>query len=166
MSTVSPPTPAFRLLIRPSRRNLIIALSLSLAFAIIYGILALQQAFGGEYVVQDDARQHIFWMQRYLDPGAFPNDLIADYFQSAAPLGYDLLYRTLARLGLEPHLVARVLPFFFGAHCRRLWVFFSVLRYFRCPWRHSSPQPFSIKACGVRMKSLLVRLGPFYIRCF
>jgi len=114
MSTVSPPTPAFRLLIRPSRRNLIIALSLSLAFAIIYGILALQQAFGGEYVVQDDARQHIFWMQRYLDPGAFPNDLIADYFQSAAPLGYDLLYRTLARLGLEPHLVARVLPFFLG----------------------------------------------------
>lgn len=63
-------------------------LSLSFAFAIIYGLIALQKAFSNEYVIQDDARQHVFWMRRFIDPDLFPNDLIADYFQSVAPWGY------------------------------------------------------------------------------
>lgn len=46
--------------------------SLSMTFAAIYGTLALQKAFSGEYVVQDDARQHVFWMRRFLDPELFP----------------------------------------------------------------------------------------------
>ncbi|MGJ3254530.1 MAG: hypothetical protein ACFE0J_25860, partial [Elainellaceae cyanobacterium] len=72
----------------PSTRTaLVFWFCLSLTFAAIYSLLALQQAFSADYVVQDDARQHVFWMQRFLNPDLFPDDLIADYFQSVAPAG-------------------------------------------------------------------------------
>ncbi|MEM9768071.1 MAG: hypothetical protein AAF892_09355, partial [Cyanobacteria bacterium P01_D01_bin.71] len=84
----------------------------SLAIALCYGWLALQQAFAGEYVVQDDARQHVFWMQRFLAPDMFPNDLIADYFQEAAPLGYAAFYQLGAILGVSPLFLSKILPLF------------------------------------------------------
>ena len=52
--------------------------------------------------MQDDARQHVFWMQRFIDSELFPHDLIADYFQSVAPTGYTTLYRIAAALGSIP----------------------------------------------------------------
>jgi hypothetical protein len=82
----------------------------SLAFAAIYGVLGLQQAFGSDYVVQDDARQHVFWMQRFMDAGLFPGDLIADYFQSAVPIGYTSVYRLGALLGIDPMIFNKLLP--------------------------------------------------------
>lgn len=85
-------------------------LCLSLTFAAIYSWLALQKAFAGEYIVQDDARQHVFWMLRYVDPELFPNDLIADYFQSVAPLGYRTLYLWAADLGISPLVFNKLLP--------------------------------------------------------
>ncbi len=53
-------------------------LSLSLTFSGIYSYLALREGFSNPYIVQDDARQHVFWMERFLDSELFPNDLIAD----------------------------------------------------------------------------------------
>lgn len=88
--------------------------SLSLTFAFIYGVLALQQAFSSEYVVQDDARQHVFWMQRFLDPDLFPGDLIANYFQSVAPAGYATFYKLITSLGINPLLLSKILPVFLG----------------------------------------------------
>lgn len=87
---------------------------LSLVFATLYGILALQQAFSGEYVVQDDARQHVFWMRRFLNPDLFPHDLIADYFQSVAPWGYTTLYQIFAFFGIDPLDLNKVLPLILG----------------------------------------------------
>lgn len=93
-----------------AQRSVVFWLSLSLTFAAVYGVLALQQAFSSEFMVQDDARQHVFWMQRFVDPTLFPNDLIANYFQSVAPLGYSWLYRLAAGLGIEPLLFSKLLP--------------------------------------------------------
>ena len=87
---------------------------LSLLFAAICGVLGLKQALHGEYVVQDDARQHVFWMARFVDPDLFPHDLIADYFQSAAPYGYTALYRLMAEIGLDPLLFSKLLPMGLG----------------------------------------------------
>lgn len=83
---------------------------LSLSFALVYSIMALQQAFGNEYVVQDDARQHVFWMQRFVDPNLFPNDLIADYFQSVATFGYTTVYKVGVFFGIEPLVFNKLLP--------------------------------------------------------
>ncbi|MBD2546698.1 hypothetical protein [Planktothricoides raciborskii] len=88
--------------------------SLALTFATIYGGMVLQQAFTGEYVIQDDARQHIFWMQRFIDPGLFPNDLIADYFQTVAPWGYTNLYRLMTWVGITPILLHKLSPIILG----------------------------------------------------
>jgi hypothetical protein len=103
------------------------------AFAMLYALLcatfALRQAFAGEYVLADDVRQHVFWMVRFIDPKLFPNDPIADYFQSIAPPGFVALYRLSAAFGFDPLLASKLIPFalglltagyFFGAALRLL----------------------------------------------
>ncbi|MGB3614498.1 MAG: hypothetical protein WBA10_11965, partial [Elainellaceae cyanobacterium] len=60
--------------------------------------------------VQDDARQYLFWMQRFSEPALFPGDLIADYFQSVTPLGYVGLYRLGTAVGLDPFAFNKLLP--------------------------------------------------------
>ena len=96
------------------RSTVVFWLVLSLAFAVLFASLGLQQAFRAEYVVQDDARQHVFWMQRYLDPTLFPHDWIADYFQSIAPTGFAALYRIPTALGINPLLFNKFLPLGLG----------------------------------------------------
>ncbi|PSB17220.1 hypothetical protein C7B69_17390 [filamentous cyanobacterium Phorm 46] len=97
---------------RTSRSHTIFWLILSLTFAAIYGILGIKQAFSGEYIVQDDARQHVFWMMRFVTPELFPNDFIANYFQSIAPAGYSTLYKLAATIGIHPLLFHKILPLF------------------------------------------------------
>lgn len=89
--------------------------SLSLTIAAIYSGLALREAFSHAYIVQDDARQHVFWMQRFIDGELFPHDLIADYFQSVAPVGYTAIYRIAAAFGIHPFLFNKLLPPILGA---------------------------------------------------
>ncbi|MGD1939074.1 MAG: hypothetical protein ACFCA4_16195 [Cyanophyceae cyanobacterium] len=97
-----------------TRREWWFWLALSLAFSASFGWLAYQQGTAGPYVVQDDARQHVFWMQRYLDPALFPDDPIADYFQGVAPVGYRGLYWGIAKLGISPLDAVKWLPIFLG----------------------------------------------------
>ena len=99
---------------KPTKSQWIFWLSLSFTFAALYGFLGLQQAFSSEYVVQDDARQHVFWMQRFLDPQLFPNDLITNYFQSVAPAGYTAFYQLFAQFGINPLLLNKFLPILLG----------------------------------------------------
>lgn len=89
-------------------------LTLSFLFALFYSYLALQKAFSGEYVIQDDARQHIFWMLRFTDKELFPNDLIADYFESVAPAGYKFLYWLVNKIGINPIVLSKLLPSILG----------------------------------------------------
>jgi hypothetical protein len=99
---------------KPTRSQISFWFGLSLIIAFLYSLPALQQAFGSEYVIQDDARQHVFWMQRFLNPQLFPNDLTADYFQSVAPWGYTTFYWIFATLGIEPITLSKILPSILG----------------------------------------------------
>ncbi|MBE9129698.1 MULTISPECIES: hypothetical protein [unclassified Coleofasciculus] len=99
---------------KASKSQKVFWLSLSLTFSVIYALAALQGALGSEYVVQDDARQHVFWMRRFLDSQLFPGDLIADYFQSVAPWGYATFYRLFAIAGIDPMGLSKVLPLVLG----------------------------------------------------
>lgn len=58
----------------------------------------------------DDAREHVFWMFRYINPHLFPHDSSADYFQSLAPGGYAMFYRLLAQAGIDPLLASKLIP--------------------------------------------------------
>ena len=92
------------------KNQLIFWFSLSLTFAIIYGLMLWKQIFSFEYIIQDDARQHVVWMQRFVDSQLFPNDLIADYFQSVSPIGYSTIYKSMASIGIHPLLFSKILP--------------------------------------------------------
>jgi hypothetical protein len=83
---------------------------LSLSFAFFYGILGLLKAVRNEYVVQDDAREYVFWMQRFIDPELLPHDLIADYFKSITPPGFATVYQLMASLDINPLLLSKILP--------------------------------------------------------
>ena len=98
---------------RTSSRQAMFWFGLSLAFAMIFGILALRQAFSNEYVVQDDMRVYI-WMQQFVDPELFQHDLITDYFQSVTPTGYAAFYWLMACVGVEPLFLSKVLPTVLG----------------------------------------------------
>jgi hypothetical protein len=89
--------------------------ALSIITAILFSLIGLQLAFQSSYAIQDDARQHIFWMQRFVDPDLFSQDLIADYFQSVAPNGFIYLYKILNLIGIEPILTSKILPLILGA---------------------------------------------------
>ncbi|MBW4638535.1 MAG: hypothetical protein KME05_09915 [Gloeocapsa sp. UFS-A4-WI-NPMV-4B04] len=95
---------------KKSPDQIIFWFSLSLTFALIYSFLQLKQAFSSTYVVQDDARVYVSWMQRFLEPDLLPNDLLSDYFQSVTPSGFTAFYRLLAVIGIEPLLVSKLLP--------------------------------------------------------
>jgi hypothetical protein len=87
-------------------------LSCSLVIPLYYGIISSYYALSQDYIVQDDVRQHVVWLQRFVDPQLFPNDLIADYFTSLAPVGYKFFYWMMAKLGIEPVILAKILPLF------------------------------------------------------
>jgi hypothetical protein len=92
------------------RKSVIVWFALSLAFASYYSFLALQEAFKSGYVVQDDAREYVFWMQRFVEADLLPNDLIANYFQSITPLGYVALYKLAVTFGINPLNFSKILP--------------------------------------------------------
>ncbi|MGV0029192.1 hypothetical protein [Phormidesmis priestleyi] len=115
-----------------TKRSIGLWLSLSLSFAIYYGSLTLQKAFRAEYVVQDDAREYVFWMQQFSDPTLLPHDLIAQYFRSITPPGYAALYQVMAMLGVQPLLLSKVLPIGLGL-IATLYGFGICLRLFPLP---------------------------------
>jgi hypothetical protein len=83
--------------------------ALSLAGSLYFGIVTLLYVLHQPYIVQDDARQHVVFLQRLVET-RFSQDLIADYFTAIAPAGYKLLYWSAAKLGISPLAFAKLLP--------------------------------------------------------
>lgn len=106
--------PLRKFLMTPTRRwsdpRVVFGYTLSIVVAVYYGYLVLQSAFSAPFVVQDDARQHVFWMLRFVNAELFPQDFMADYFAAQAPAGYTWLYRTAAEWGIHPLTFNKILP--------------------------------------------------------
>ncbi len=83
---------------------------LSLTFSALFSGLVMKEAFSGEYIIQDDARQFVSWLQQLQDPALFQQDLIADYFKSVTPIGYRTLYQGMSIIGIQPILLSKLLP--------------------------------------------------------
>ncbi len=86
------------------------ALALALVYAAVPTVKGLIEAFSGPYVVQDDARQFLFWMRRWFDPALFAGDLNAQYWQGVTPVGYQAIFRAAALLGIDPMVLDKLLP--------------------------------------------------------
>ncbi|MGK7876031.1 MAG: hypothetical protein AB4426_22845 [Xenococcaceae cyanobacterium] len=96
------------------RPQMIFWFTLSMTFTASFGMQVLQKAFSGEYLIMDDARQYVFWMQRFVDPELFPNDLIADFYQSVSPRGFSGFYQLMAMVGINPIVLNKLLPIVLG----------------------------------------------------
>ncbi|MEO0867319.1 MAG: hypothetical protein AAFY17_02500, partial [Cyanobacteria bacterium J06642_11] len=65
-----------------THRQKVWGLVISLVVAAFYGYLAMQKGFAADYVIQDDARHYLFWMARFRDPNAFPNNRRSDHSET------------------------------------------------------------------------------------
>jgi len=68
-------------------------------------------ALVNEYVINDDVRQQIFWMQQWQDPELFRHDLLAEYARHYVPWGVKGLYWLAAGL-MSPLWFSKLLPGF------------------------------------------------------
>ncbi len=98
----------------PFNPRMIFWFTLSLMFSITFAIPPLLKAFSGEYLIMDDGRQHLFWMQRFVDPDLFPNDIIAEFYQSITPSVVSGTYHLMATLGINPLVLNKILPGILG----------------------------------------------------
>jgi hypothetical protein len=85
-------------------------LLLSLSVPVYFGLISLHHALSQDFIIQDDARLHIVWLQQFVDPDLFPNDVIAHYYQTIQASGFKGLYWLIAKLGIEPLQLAKLLP--------------------------------------------------------
>lgn len=77
--------------------------------AVVFGI-AHRHAFLSAYVINDDVRQQIFWMARWLDPRLYPQDLLSTYANVYVPPGVKALYYLAAKgFGCDPILFSKLL---------------------------------------------------------
>jgi hypothetical protein len=69
-------------------------------------------------VIDDDARQHVYWTYTFQEPTLFRHDLLTDFAASpkVAPLGYRALYLVGARL-MDPLLFSQVLSLLLLSAC-------------------------------------------------
>lgn len=72
-------------------------------------VLAHLEAWSHPYVINDDVRQQIFWMLKWLDPQLFKGDLLADYARHYVPWGVQGLY-WLATWVTDPISFSKFLP--------------------------------------------------------
>lgn len=98
----------------PFNPRMIFWFTLSLMFSITFAIPPLLKAFSGEYLIMDDGRQHLFWMQRFVDPDLYPNDIIAEFYQSITPSVVSGTYQLMAKLGIDPLVLNKILPGILG----------------------------------------------------
>lgn len=67
------------------------------------------QALTNPYIINDDVRQQLYWMQQWLDPELFPDDLLTDYARHYVPWGVKGLY-WLASVAVDPIYFSKLLP--------------------------------------------------------
>lgn len=71
-------------------------------------VLANREAFTNPFLINDDVRQQIYWMQQWQDPELFQNDLLTEYAKEYVPLGIKVIYR-VASLFVSPVLFTNIL---------------------------------------------------------
>jgi len=80
------------------------------AGAVVY-VISQWNAITNEYCVMDDVRQQVYWMQRWIDPGLYDNDLLSRYAQNYVPWGVQAVY-FLGSFLMNPVQFTKVTAFF------------------------------------------------------
>ena len=107
-------------------------LLLSILVAALYSVSGLKLAFSSAQIIQDDARQYLFWMQQFNDPQLFQNDLITSYFQTVTPLGYSTLYKVVSYLGIDIFFFNKISTLLLGI-ITTIYIFLVCVEIFSVP---------------------------------
>ncbi|QAZ66028.1 hypothetical protein C3Y92_01730 [Solidesulfovibrio carbinolicus] len=84
-------------------------MAVCLLSALVFAV-AHRLGLASPYVVNDDVRQQLFWMARWLDPGLYPSDFLSDYAAAYVPAGVKALYFAAAKgFGCDPILFSKLL---------------------------------------------------------
>ncbi|MFA4903626.1 MAG: hypothetical protein WC600_12895 [Desulfobaccales bacterium] len=83
-------------------------LAVALMSGVIF-ILAHFPALTNPYIINDDVRQQIYWMQQWQDPALFVSDFLTGYARQYVPWGVKGLY-WVASWGVPPLYFAKILP--------------------------------------------------------
>lgn len=71
--------------------------------------IAHRHAFLSPFIINDDVRQQLFWMARWLDPALYPPDLLSAYAAAYVPNGVKAVYYLAATLaGIGPLLCSKL----------------------------------------------------------
>ena len=81
-------------------------------------VLAHFPALTNPFIINDDVRQQLYWMQQWQDPALFPGDFLTGYARDYVPWGVKGLY-WVASWWVAPLYFAKILPGF-------LFVFLAV----------------------------------------
>lgn len=76
----------------PTRFSRTIHLLYVLVAAVAVYVFAHWSALTNPYVINDDVRQQIFWMQQWVDPELYQNDLLTQYAKNYVPWGVQAIY--------------------------------------------------------------------------
>lgn len=72
-------------------------------------VVAHRHGLLNPWIINDDARQQLFWMARWLDPALYPADLLVTYAAAYVPVGVKAVYFTAATVfGLDPLLTSKL----------------------------------------------------------
>lgn len=93
-----------------NKKNFRFGFWISLLIPVYFGLVSLAYRLGHFPIVQDDQRLHLVWLQQWIDPQLFANDLLARYYQSIQPIGFRTVYWLAAQIGIAPMTLAAVLP--------------------------------------------------------
>lgn len=73
----------------------------------LVAVAAQWPGFVNPFCVNDDVRQQLFWMRRWLDPGLYPPDLLNEYSRLYVSWGVQGLYR-LGVLAFDPLFFSKI----------------------------------------------------------
>jgi hypothetical protein len=78
------------------------------ALSLLVYAIAQFTALSNPYVLNDDVRQQIYWMQKWQDSSLYPPDILNAYAQQYVPWGVKIVYR-IAAFVMNPLLFSKVL---------------------------------------------------------
>jgi hypothetical protein len=95
-----------------------VILVIAVATAVFY--IGNYDIFSNHYLINDDVRQQLFWMERWQDPELFQNDFLANYSEAYVPIGVRAIYR-LTSLWFDPLLFSKILTAILFVVTAALW---------------------------------------------
>lgn len=89
----------------------ILSITIVLLTSILVTFYCQYSIFRNKYIIPDDIRQNIFWMDRFRDKELFPDDIFLKYSSWITPIGVKSIY-FLTGFFADPLTVTTFLPFF------------------------------------------------------